>query len=84
MFEHTYSVTWITKDGQVKTETITARNHHAIERSITRRGGTMLDIDRDEEEMASKSQRFKHDIIGVILFVIVALAVIILWRLKIR
>lgn len=75
MSKRTYIVTYIAADGQTKTDGIVGRNHAAVEKFIERQGGQVLHLDRDED-MLSKAHAFRHDILGIVLFVVAALAVI--------
>ena len=71
----TYIVTWVTADGQTKTEGVIGRNHLAVERFIKKQGGKVIHLDRDEV-MSRKSHAFRHDVWGVVLFVVIAVVVV--------
>ena len=71
----TYIVTWVTADGQTKTEGVVGRNHLAVERFIKKQGGTVIHLDRDEV-VSKKSRSFRHDVWGVVLFVVIAVVVV--------
>ena len=71
MSERTYIVTYIAADGNQKTEAIVGRNHSAVERAITKQGGTVLSLDRDESEQMNV-RPLRHMVMGILLAVVVA------------
>ena len=83
MDEHTYIVIWQMADGQQTTETITARNHRAVERIIKKKGGTVVFLDRDEVR-APKFRTLKYTLLVLILFIVIFVSAIILRRFIMR
>ena len=83
MRERTYIVTWKMVDGRKITETITAKNHLAAVRTIKKKGGTVVFLDRDEVR-APKFRTLKHTLLAMILFIIILASVIILRRFIMR
>lgn len=71
MAEREYAVTYMTKDGQQRSEVLVGKNHTHVERKIAALGGTVLNIERNEDSYPRKA-RSRRRTIGC--FVIVVLA----------
>ena len=80
MAERAYAVTYMTKDGQERSEVIMARNHSAVERKITAMGGTVISLERDEDTYPRKTRALRRTI-GCFIIVILALvfAIALFW-----
>lgn len=81
MAERAYAVTYMTKDGQERSEVVMARNHSAVERKITALGGTIMSLERDEEDTYPRKTRALRRTIGCFTIVILALmlAIALFW-----
>ena len=75
MAERAYAVTYMTKDGQERSEVVMARNHSAVERKITAMGGTIMRLERDEEDTYPRKSRSMRRTIGCFTIVILALVI---------
>ena len=76
-----YSVTYTTKDGERRMETMAGSGHRDIERKIAAIGGTILDLDRAEDDYSLKSRRSLRRTIGcsTLVILLIALAVVLYW-----
>lgn len=76
-----YSVTYTTKDGQRRMETVTGRNHSDVERKIAALGGTILDLDRAEDEYPRKIHSWRRTIgCSTVVILLVVIALVIYWH----
>lgn len=76
-----YSVTYTTKDGEQKMETMSGNGHRDIERKIAAIGGKIISLDREEDEYPSKARKSLRRTIGcfTIVFLALASAVLLYW-----
>ena len=72
MAERAYAVTYMTKDGQERSEVVIARNHTAVERKIAALGGTVISLERDEDTYPRRTRSLRRTI-GCFSIVILAL-----------
>ena len=77
-----YSVTYTTKDGQRLMETVAARSHHAVERRIADLGGTIIALDRADDEYPRKVRTLRRTIgCSTLVILLVVLAVVLYWSI---
>ena len=62
MAERAYAVTYMTKDGQERSEVVIARNHTAVERKIAALGGTVISLERDEDTYPRRTRSLRRTI----------------------
>ena len=76
-----YSVTYTTKDGERKMETMTGSGHRDIERKIAAIGGKIISLDRAEDEYPSKARKSLLRTVGcfTIVFLALACALLLYW-----
>ena len=77
-----YSVTYTTKDGQRRMETMAARSHRDIERKIADLGGTIIALDRADDDYPRKVRSRRRTIgCSTLVILLVVLAVVLYWSL---
>ncbi len=75
-----YSVTYKAKDGRQRTEVMTGRSHTDVVRKIAAIGGTVLNIEREEDAYPRKTRSQRRTVGCVTLVVLlVTLALILYW-----
>ena len=78
-----YSVAYTTKDGERKMETMSGSGHREIERRIAALGGTVLSLERadDDEDYSRKARKSIRRTVGCATIVILAVAgaVLLFW-----
>ena len=77
-----YAVTYTTQDGERKMETMSGNGHRDIERKIAALGGTILSLERaDDEDYSRKSRNSIRRTVGCATIVILAVAgaVVLFW-----
>ena len=78
--KNAYIVTYVTADGERKTETLYGRSHKDVEREVKRSGGNVTALQRDESY--APRTRSKKRVIGCMVFVVavVILGLILYWQ----
>ena len=81
MADREYTVTYMTKDGERKMETMSGSDHRAIERRIAALGGTVLSLDRAEDEYPRKARSVRRTVgCATLVLLLVVLAIVLYWR----
>ena len=77
-----YYVTYKTRDGQQHSEVMAGRNHSDIERKIAAMGGTVVALERNEEDSYPRKSRSKRRTIGctAAVILVVVLAITLYWQ----